>query len=153
MKTRSIAQLLAGHETFAGLPPEDLEQISGCARNEVVAAGTVLAREGDPAERFYVLRSGRLSMAVHGPGQPLVVDTAGPDEVVGWSWIFPPYRWTADVEAVEQTRLLSIDGRCLRDKAEQEPEFGYRLMKRFARVMVHRLEATQLRLLDLYGDG
>lgn len=153
MRIRSMADLLAEHEPFRGLEPTDLELMAGCARNELVEDGAELAREGEPADRFFVVRAGRLAVGVHGPSRSLVVDTAGSGEVVGWSWIFPPYRWTADVHAVGDTRMLAVDGACLRDKCEADPAFGYRVMKAFARVMGHRLEATHLRLLDLYGDG
>ncbi len=153
MQIRSIADLLAELEPFTRLQDADRELVAGCARNEIVEDGVELARDGEPADRFFVVRSGRLAVAVHGPSRSLVVDTAGPGEVVGWSWIFPPYRWTADVHAVGQTRILVVDGACLRDKCESDPAFGYRVMKSFARVVAHRLEATHLRLLDLYGDA
>lgn len=153
MKTTSIRELLAEQYVFAGMSPVDLELLAGCGRNEVVSAGTRLAREGDPADRFFVVRRGKLALQLHTPGRPLVIETPGPGEVVGWSWIFPPYRWTMDVEVATRAHLVSIDGRCLRDKSEGEPRFGYVLMKRFAEVLAHQLDATRLRLLDLYSSG
>jgi CRP-like cAMP-binding protein len=153
MKATPIRDLLAAQPVFHGLEPADLDLLAGCARNAVVPAGTLLAQEGDPADGCFVIRRGRLALQLHGPGAPLLLDTVGEGEVVGWSWIFPPYRWTADVQSLERAHIVTIDGRCLRDKADTDPAFGYRLMKQLAQVMAHRLETTRLRLLDLYGTA
>jgi hypothetical protein len=73
--------------------------------------------------------------------------------VIGWSWLFPPYRWHFDGRALSSVRATSFDGACLRGKCDQDPALGYELMKRFARVFSERLRGTRLRLLDVYGDG
>ena len=153
MKPRPIRDLLADHPTFEGFDADDLDLIAGCARNQVVHPGEVLAREGEEADRFFVVRRGLLALEVHSQSQALTIDTAGTGEVVGWAWIFPPFRWTNDVTATELTRLVTIESPCLRDKADADPEFGYRIMKRFAQVLVDQLDATRLRLLDLYARG
>jgi len=150
MRTSTMRELLAAQDVFSDLAPDDLALLATCSRNEQFRAGSLVAREGEPAECFYLVRHGRLAIELHSPGGTLRIDTAGPGELAGWSWLFPPYRWTADVRAVEPTRLVAIDGRCLRDKCEAEPVFGYRMMHRFNRVLTHRLEAMRLRLLDLY---
>jgi CRP-like cAMP-binding protein len=151
MRATPLRDLLSAQAVFRELEAADLDLLAGCSRNAVVPAGTLLAREGDPADGCFVIRRGRIALQLHGPGAPLVLDTVGAGEVVGWSWIFPPYRWTADVLALERAHIVTIDGRCLRDKAENDPAFGYRLMKQLANVMARRLETTRLRLLDLYG--
>ena len=117
------------------------------------AAGTFLAREGETADRFYVVRQGKVALELHAPTGPLLIETLGAGELVGWSWLFPPYRWTFDVEAIDQTRVTTIESACLRAKCESDPAFGYRLMQRFAQVIVDRLQATRFRLLDLYGNA
>lgn len=152
MRVTSLDELLGSLAPFDGLDRDDLATLAGCGRNELVPAGTILAREGSSADRMYVVRRGRLRIQLPAPGGPLVIETAGPGAVVGWSWIFPPYRWTAEVEAGEQAHVVAIDGRCLRDKSEIDPAFGYRIMRRLAIVMARQLEATNVRLLDLYGD-
>ena len=151
MSTSTMRQLLATQDVFGDLTPEDLDLLAGCSRNERFRAGALLAREGEPADRFYLVRHGRLAIELHAPGGPLRADTAGPGELAGWSWLFPPHRWTADVRAVEPTLVIAVDGPCLRDKCATEPAFGCRMMHRFNRVLTHRLEAMRLRLLDLYG--
>ena len=154
MRITPIRDLIGAHPLFVDLPTEDLDLIAGCGQNQVFAAGATLGREGDPADRFFLIRSGRVSVKVHAPGGDLVIDTVGPGGLVGWSWLFPPRRWTFDVEAVETTRAVTIEATCLRDKCDADPAFGYRIMQRFTQVVIERLQATRLRLLDLYGaDG
>lgn len=150
MRTTSMAELLAQQRSFAGLPPDDLAWMAGCARNEIARPGEVLAREDDPARQFFLVREGLVASKIPAPGGPLVVDTAGPGDVVGWAWLFPPYRWTNDVEVVQPARLVRVESDCLRDKAQQDPAFGARVMDRFAQLMGRQLEATQMRLVDLY---
>lgn len=154
MSTTTIRDLLADHRFFAGLPPADLDLIAGCGVNVAFRAGAMVAREGDPADRFFVVREGHGAIEVHAPGRgALVVATAGPGDVIGWSWLFPPHQWRFDVRAVTDVRAVALDGACLRGKADEDPALGYRLMERFARILVSRLESTRLQLADLYGTG
>lgn len=153
MTTTPIRDLLAGHRFFAGLEPAIIDLIAGCGTIAVVRAGSVLAREGAPADQFYVVRDGRAAIEIEAPGRGgFVVATAGPGDVLGWSWLFPPHRWSVDVRAVTDLHVIALDGACLRGKCDDDPRLGYQLMKRFSSVVVAQLEATRLRLLDLYGD-
>lgn len=83
----------------------------------------------------------------------MILDILSPGQPLGWSWLFPPYRWSFDVRALDPVGALSVDATCLREKADQDPAFGYELMKRISSIILQRLQATRLRLLDLYGDG
>ena len=151
---RTIDELIADTPTFEGLAPEHLELIAGCARNEHFKAGTMLLHEGDPAERFYLIRSGAIALELQAPGQgTLVIETLHDGEMVGWSWLFEPYRWQFDGRASELTRVVAFDGACLRGKCEADHELGYELMRRFAATLVERLQATRLQLLDVYGHA
>ncbi len=152
MTERSIRDLLVEHEFFAGMEPEHLDLLAGCGRNEVFPPGTAVAHEGDPADRFYVLRAGRVALSVHVPQrEPLVVATLGTGDVLGWSWLFPPHAWKFDVVATAETHAIGLDGICLREKCSSDAELGYALMLRFAQILVRRLEATRLQLVDVYG--
>ncbi|MEO8518294.1 MAG: cyclic nucleotide-binding domain-containing protein [Dermatophilaceae bacterium] len=149
---RTIEQYLPDHPFFEGLDAPTLALVAGCATNISIAAGQYLCREGDPADRFFVVRRGRVAIEVHGPSAgTLVLDTADEGDVVGWSWLVPPYRSTFDARAAEATGVVAFDGACLRGKCEQDPRLGYELMQRVSKVMNGRLVAAQLRLLDLYG--
>jgi CRP-like cAMP-binding protein len=150
---RSIQEYLPDHPFFSGLEPKDLALLAGCATNVSIAAGEYLFRESEPADQFFVVRRGRVALQVHGPAAgTMTVDTADAGDVVGWSWLVPPYHWLFDARAVEPTGAVSFDGVCLREKCEQDPRLGYELMKLISQVMLSRLTAARVRLLDLYGD-
>ena len=83
---------------------------------------------------------------------PLTILTLGAGDILGWSWLFPPYRWKFSARAIEDTRAFAADGKCLREKAERDHDLGYELLKRFAHVVEERLEATRLQLLNVYQD-
>lgn len=149
---RTLVELLEGIPVFEGLDPDTLELIAACARNETYPEGRLIVDEGDQADTFLLVRRGRVALELHAPGRgPVVIETIEPGEVVGWSWLFPPYRWHHAVRAVDDVGAISFDGSCLRRKIEDDPLLGFDLMQRFARLAIDRLEATQLRLLDVYG--
>ena len=111
-------------------------------------------REGQPADEFYLIRHGHVAIEVHAPGRgTAIVETMGPGTVVGWSWLVPPYQWTFDARAVDQTAAIAINGVCLRDKARADPAFGFELLSRVSTELLGRLQATRLRLLDLYAPS
>jgi CRP-like cAMP-binding protein len=150
---RTIADLLATLPLFEGLDDATLRLVAGCAVNTRFATGEFLLREGEPAETFYVLRAGRVALEIDAPPRgPVIVETLGPGAVVGWSWLFPPYEWHFDAVALEPVRAIALDGACLRGKCDDDPRLGLDLTRRFAGMIVARLQATRLRLLDLYGN-
>ena len=151
---QTLDELIAASPTFAGLPTAHLQLIAGCGVNDHFAAGSYLFREGQAADRFYLIRGGAIALEVNVPGGPSrVLETLGQGEVVGWSWLFEPYRWQFDGRATQATRVISFDGACLRGKCDSDHELGYELMRRFAASMVERLQATRLQLLDVYGNA
>ncbi|HBL29727.1 MAG TPA: Crp/Fnr family transcriptional regulator [Acidobacteria bacterium] len=152
MSLQPLSALLAQTPLFQGLPAEDLELIAGCASNVKFDAGDFLFREGGPADTFYLVRHGNVSIEFFAPGRgPVTIQTRGEGEVIGWSWLFPPYTWSHDARAFELTRALAFNADCLRGKCDKDPRLGYELMKRFGQIVHERLEATRLQLLDLYG--
>lgn len=154
MAMLSLAELVADHPLFAGLPEAMVAQAVRCARNVAFEPGALLTAEGDPADTLYLLRRGSVAIEVHVPGRgPLVVETVGPGGVVGWSWLIPPYRSQFDARAREPVGAIALDGGCLRDKADGDPVLGYSMLKRVSALLLERLQATRLRLLDLYGSG
>src|SRR5450759_4293460 len=150
---RTIEQYLPDHPFFSGLDADALAILAGCATNVSFAPGQFLFRTGQPADQFFVVRRGRVALQVHGPAAgTMVVDSADAGDVVGWSWLVPPYTWLFDARAVEPTGAVAFDGACLRGKCEEDPRLGYELMKLVTQVMFNRLVAARVRLLDLYGS-
>ena len=149
---QTIAEYLPHHPFFAGLDESVATLVAGCAVNVHFRPGQHLFREGQPADTFYVIRHGRVAIEVHAPAGPsVVVDTAHDDDVVGWSWLVPPYRCRYDARATEETSAIAFDGACLRAKGEADPKVGYDLLQRVVNVMATRLHSARTRLLDLYG--
>jgi CRP-like cAMP-binding protein len=115
-------------------------------------AGEFLLEEGKEANTFYLIREGKVSLEVVIPGRGAVTfETLGGGEMLGWSWLIPPYRWRFDARAVHMTRAIAFDGKCLRAKCEDDHEMGYDLVKRVSASLGERLDATRFRLLDMYG--
>ncbi|HVM83896.1 MAG TPA: cyclic nucleotide-binding domain-containing protein [Candidatus Binatia bacterium] len=148
----TLERILMDHPFFAGFGKEFGELVTGCARNHVFEAGKYLFHEGDAADEFYLIRHGKVALEILPPGQrPVVIGTVREGEIVGASWLVPPYRWMFDARAMELTRAIGIDAACLRTKCEADPKLGYEMMKRFLPVLVQRLQSARLQLLDVYG--
>jgi CRP/FNR family cyclic AMP-dependent transcriptional regulator len=151
---KGLEELIADAAMFAELDARWLSVIAGCAGNEHVRGGEYLFHEGEPADRFFLIRHGNVALEIAAPGSGShVVETLGEGEVVGWSWLFKPFRWQFDARATQPTRLVAFDAACLRGKADADHELGYQLMQRFASAMLERLQATRLQLLDVYGNA
>lgn len=147
-----LSKLLKSHPFFKGMDKKSRKTISGCAKNEVVKAGEYLFKEGLDADKFYLIREGLVTLELHVPGREnMVLETRHAGEILGWSWLVKPYVWNFDARALEKTRLISLDAKCLRTKMEKDHTLAYDLFKRFIPVMGDRLEASRLRLIDLYG--
>lgn len=143
--------LLAAQPFLAGLTRSQLDKLSFWTKKSYFHAGARLFEEGGRADRFWILREGHVTLDTHVPGRPdAVVETLGPGAVLGWSWLFHPYRWHFGASAVETTLALELDGPGVRSLCEHDPVLGHLLVSRFMGLVVDRLQATRLRLLDLY---
>ena len=147
----TLEPIIAQHQFLQGLEPQYLSLIVGCASNVRFKSGQFLFREGEEANQFYMVREGKVALQISTARQPIIIQTVDKGEVLGWSWLVPPYRWRFDARALELTRAIALDGRCLRRKSEEDHNFGYELLRRFSTIIVERLEATRLQLLDVYG--
>ncbi len=151
---QTLDEIVAESPVFQGLEPDQLQLIAGCAHNAAFFEGERLFREGDAADTFYLVRRGRVALTTHVPARgDVTIETVEPGEVLGWSWLFPPYAWHFDARAVEDAGVVAFDGACLRGKCDADHALGFELMRRFAQVMIDRLQHTRRLLLDVYGDG
>ena len=149
----SLASVIADVPLFEGMDPAYVELLAGCASNTRFDAGEHIFRHDDPADRFYVIRHGHVSHEFFGDFHSNVaMRTLKEGDILGWAWLIPPYRRQMDARAMALTRAVAFDGTCLRGKCEQDPRLGYELMQKFTQLMVQTLRATQLQLMDLYGD-
>lgn len=149
-----LERIVREHPFFAGLAEEPCRLVAGCAKNVRFEAGQYLFHESQQIDQFYLLRHGRVAMQLTEPGRGAITfQTVGEGEVIGVSWLVPPYRWTYDAQALELVRAIAIDAKCLRNKCEADHDLGYELMKRFVPILVERLHATRLQMLDVYGTA
>jgi CRP/FNR family cyclic AMP-dependent transcriptional regulator len=147
-----MAELIAGHPFAKGMPRRVIERLADFATEAEFAADEVIFREGDPANRFYLIREGRVVIESFVEERGIVpVQTLGAGDVLGWSWLFPPYYWHFDARALEPTRALFLYGTPLRELCAEDAQLGCELYKRIAAAVVARLQATRERLMR--GDA
>jgi len=144
----SLEPVIVSHPFFEGMNPEHLEVITCCASEATFESDQILFREGEPANKFYLIQSGRIALEAHELADGTVpVQELGAGDVLGWSWLFPPFVWHLRARALGPTRAVVLDGARLLVTAERNRDFGYELMKRVAQVLVQRLQATRKQLL------
>lgn len=148
----TIEPLLAEHPMFKGMDPKHLKLLVGCAKNVRFSEGSVIFRESEPADTFYVIRKGTVALDTFAPERgAITVTTLTDGDALGWSWLIPPYRWHLDARATTMTLAIALDAKCLRGKCEEDHELDRDLLRRFMPVMVERMEAAFMQLLDLYS--
>jgi CRP-like cAMP-binding protein len=151
---KTIADLIAEEGIFKGLDRAQLDFVAGCGSNVHFAPEAQILTEGEPANTFYLVRSGSVALSFFVPGRgQVVIDTLSEGDVLGWSWLFAPYRWQFDAVAREDVAAVAFDGACLRTKCDSDAQLGYALTQRFAKVILGRLQSVRLRVLDVYGAG
>jgi len=150
----NLEKILSEHPFFKGLAPEYLKLVTGCASNVRFEAGQYLFHENEEANWFYIVRQGKVAVEAYAAERgSVIIDTVEEGDVLGWSWLIPPYHWHFDARAIDLTRAIALDGKCLRTKCEEDHNLGYELLKRFSHIIEQRLQATRIRLLDVYGNG
>jgi CRP/FNR family cyclic AMP-dependent transcriptional regulator len=148
----TLERIIAEHPFFADLDPVFINLLVGCASNVRFKKGDYIFREGDPANTFYLIREGKVAVEIFAPQHdPIMVATLEQGEILGWSWLLPPYQWKHQARAMDTVRAIALDGKCLRGKCDQNHDLGYEILKRFARIIEQRLESTRLQLLDVYA--
>jgi CRP/FNR family transcriptional regulator, cyclic AMP receptor protein len=147
-----LGRIITEHPFCIGLPSDYVDLMIGCAWNIRFEADQHLFREGGEANQFYLIREGKVALEVVAPHRPnLIAETVNEGEVLGWSWLVPPYRWHFDARAIGTVRAIVMSGKCIRVKCEKNHDLGYELLKRTVDIVGQRLEATRFRLLDLYS--
>ncbi|QIT54538.1 Crp/Fnr family transcriptional regulator [Aquisalimonas sp. 2447] len=149
MSNAEITAEIRNEPFFAGLDEPVLQYLGSHATRQVLPKGNLLFRQGDAADAFYMLLGGEILVeipAITGPS--LEIQRLGQGQVLGWSWLISPYRWTFQARAEEDTEVLAFDGAAILAHCEENPDFGYALLKRFSALMSERLEAARRRMMD-----
>ena len=139
---------VALHPFLAGMNREQLAVLTDCAIPVHFEKGQIIFREGDMANRFYLIESGKVLLeSSEGLGNPVIIDTIGSGDLLGWSWMFPPYTWQFTARTVEPTAAIFFYGTILREYCEKDHSLGYELLKRMSAVMVKRLQGARKKML------
>lgn len=145
----SIEDYLSSHAFFSGLDDSFIEFLSDSATKIRLEDGDALFKQGERADKFYLVRSGQVAVQVPAlMGPTLDIQTLGEDQILGWSWLIAPYRWSFQARAVADSELIEFDGSAILARCEEDPKFGYELLKRFAALMSERLDAARQKMMD-----
>src|SRR5579859_6170519 len=146
------AAALATHPFLHGMSPQELAWLAGTARDVTFPARHRLFEDGGNANRFWLIQSGHVSLDLHIPGQgPVVIETIGMGELLGWSWLVPPYRWAFGAVAATALEAFEFDAPAVRERCANDPVLGYELNQRITRVLAKRLQGTRIRLIARSG--
>ncbi len=148
----TMEPILAAHPFFKGLDPRYLQLVLACAERQTFTPGQFLCRDNEEARKFYVVHHGRVAVEIYRARRGAVtIQTVGEGEVLGWLWFDKPYHWHLDARALDLTRVISLDVQCLLRQCDQDHEFGYELMRRYAHHLAVQFRAAKVQLADFYG--
>jgi CRP/FNR family transcriptional regulator, cyclic AMP receptor protein len=151
IEPESMATRVTLHPFLAGMNDTQLALLTDCAIAAHFKPGQVILREGELANRFYLIESGKVVLeSGEDFGESVIVESIGPGDLLGWSWMFPPYTWRFTARAVEPTEAIFFYGTILREYCERDPTLGYDLFKRMAPVMIKRMQAARGRMLAIH---
>ena len=154
MNNQSTAEYLSAHEFFSEFSVDSLKFLCECSSIRKINKGQILFRQGENADKFYVVLNGRISIempTIMGP--TLEIQTLGKDQVLGWSWLISPYKWNFQTKAEEDSELLQFDGAAILARCEQDPKFGYELLKKFAALMSVGLNAARQKIMEEWNPA
>jgi CRP-like cAMP-binding protein len=150
-----LKELLAQHPIFKTLDADTTDALADHAREKTFKRGVLIFRQDADASHFYLIKGGEVSVEIPAIyGAPITMQTLHAGAILGWSWIFPPYKWHFDARATEACTLIEFDGTALRARCEEDPKIGYALVKHFAAFMMDRLNASRRKVMETYNpDG
>jgi CRP/FNR family cyclic AMP-dependent transcriptional regulator len=148
-----ITKGMLEHPFFKDFQATHVELLSKCASSVHFTAGSYIFHDGETAERLYLIQTGKIAVVLQMAGRdPMGIMTVDAGGVVGWSWLFPPYRWHFSARVMEDTAAIALDAKCIMAKCKEDYQLGYELMRECAHVMGERLQATRAQLLNLMSS-
>jgi CRP/FNR family transcriptional regulator, cyclic AMP receptor protein len=143
----SLSSQIAEHSVFRGIAPQYIDLLAEVAMLKEFESGEMVFREGDPANRFYLIIKGEIAIECKNGNGQVILEKIGPDDVLGWSWLFPPFYWRFDARATQPTKAIFFYGTWLRENCERDHEFGYEMLTRFVPVVMQRLQAARKQMV------
>ena len=147
---KELEAQVAAHPFLIGIGAHHIRLLADCAMRSHFEAGHVIFREGETANRFYLIEHGRVVLESSTLGEPVKIEEIGDGDLLGWSWLFPPYAWHFSARALEDTTAIFFYGTVLRDYCEKDHSLGFELFKRMSVVMLRRLQAARQKLLNVH---
>ncbi len=151
--TNPIKEMITNHPVFIGFPDDYIQTILDQSKKRDFGKSSTVFVEGEEANHFYLLLSGMVDLSIHTHSGPVSIQTLRTGDVLGWSWLFPPYLWHYDAIAKKDTEVLQFDGGYFRQLIKEDSLFGIKLISRFSNILLNRLNATRLQLVDMYGKS
>ena len=152
MNPQTLEQAVAAHPFLIGINEHHIRLLVDSAMRTTFEASQLIFREGETANRFYLIESGKVALESPGKGnEPVTIDVVGAGDLLGWSWLFPPFEWHFSARAVEPTNAIFFYGTVLREYCDADPSLGFELFKRMSEVMIKRLQSARTRLLKVEG--
>ena len=146
------AAALAAHPFLHGMSADHLGLLADAVRDVSFPARYRFFEDGGNATRFWLIQAGHVSLDLHVPGDgPVIIETIGMGELLGWSWLFPPYKWAFGAVAATAVEAFEFDAPAVRELCAADPGLGYELNQRITRVLARRLQATRIRLIARSG--
>ena len=149
-KREKFEKEVAAHPFLLGMNEQHVRLLSDCAMHSHFHTDGIVFREGEAANRFYLIVRGKVRLESSTLGEPVPIDEIHNGDLLGWSWLFPPYAWHFTARALEETDAIFFYGTILREYCEKDHSLGYELLKRISAVMVTRLQAAHDQMLSLY---
>jgi len=148
MNPQTLEQAVAAHPFLIGISEHHVRLLADSAMKTTIEAGKVIFAEGETANRFYLIETGKVVLESRGEqNEPVTIEVIGAGDLLGWSWLFPPFVWQFGARAVEPTDAIFFYGTVLREYCDADPSLGLELFKRMGAVMIQRLQSARSRLV------
>jgi len=147
-----LKTFLENNPFFHGMLGSEIDKLLKHADHVRFLPDEQIFREGEDATRLFLIAQGKAAIQMYEPGNgAITLETLGENDILGWSWLFPPHQWHFDAKAVELLRAYTFDAKGLLQEFEQDPHFGMEIHRRFSGLLMQRLKTTRLRYLQLYS--
>jgi CRP/FNR family cyclic AMP-dependent transcriptional regulator len=148
-----LFDLIVDHPFFAGMTHDQIQVVAETGTVVSYHEGQTIFTEGTSATGPLLILDGEVALELQAPGRgPQVIMTLHSGDFLGWSWLYPPYRWTYDAHVRSNLEAIRFDGPRLKEASEADPILGYELMKRFTEMLVNRMQSIRIQLLDVYSS-
>lgn len=149
---KKLSEILSTHLVFKDLKPAYINFLAENVSEDTFKSNSFIFKTGEPAEEFYLIDTGKVALEVYIPPQgPVNIMTLNCHDILGWSWLFPPYKWHFEARAISDVTLFTFDGIKIRQECRKDHEFGFNFTICFSQILMQRLAATRLQLLDIFG--